>query len=106
MSAFACPANISACVAKRNDLQRRFLDTSPHGIPLSFINEGLHGGAPGGAIFPEPISQGMSWNTSLVAAIAAAIAAEVRRGETKRGSEGEKRDVIPPLYIREIGLSS
>ena len=34
-----------------------FREESRLGIPISFINEGLHGGAPGGTIFPEPIGQ-------------------------------------------------
>ena len=37
---------------------------------------GLHGGAAGGTIFPEPIAQAMSWNVSVVSKIAAVIAAE------------------------------
>jgi len=48
-----------------------------HGIPASIINEGLHGGAPGGTIFPMPINQGASWNPDLVHDIAAVIAEEV-----------------------------
>lgn len=33
-------------------------------------------GREAGTVFPEPITQAMSWNVSLVAAIAATIAAE------------------------------
>lgn len=36
------------CVVARNRLQAVFLNESLHGIPITFINEGLHGGAPGG----------------------------------------------------------
>jgi len=36
------------CVVARNRLQAAFLNESLHGIPITFINEGLHGGAPGG----------------------------------------------------------
>eukprot|EP00040_Diaphanoeca_grandis_P040838 m.262177 g.262177 ORF g.262177 m.262177 type:complete len:794 (-) comp44699_c0_seq1:67-2448(-) len=75
MSAFGC-SDIVDCINQRNTLQSLFLNQSAHGIPISFINEGLHGGAPGGTIFPEPIGQGMSWNVSMVSAIASAIAYE------------------------------
>ena len=77
MSAFKCAVNDpEGCVAQRNALQSLFLNQSAHGIPISFINEGLHGGASGGTIFPEPITQSMSWNASLVTLIGEAIAAE------------------------------
>eukprot|EP00041_Stephanoeca_diplocostata_P011307 m.184813 g.184813 ORF g.184813 m.184813 type:complete len:797 (-) comp18490_c0_seq2:182-2572(-) len=74
MSAFSCGSNMEQCVSQRNDLQRLFMNSSAHGIPISFINEGLHGGASGGTIFPEPIGQSMSWNRTLVTAITSAIA--------------------------------
>ena len=38
-------------IAARNALQEDFVRHGP-GIPVSFINEGLHGGASGGTIFP------------------------------------------------------
>ena len=75
MSAFSQHA-IADAITHRNQLQADFLNSS--GVPVSFINEGLHGGAPGGAIFPMPIGQGSSWNVSLVQSIARAIAVEAR----------------------------
>ena len=77
MSAFSCPLdNTKSCVQQRNELQQMFKSSSRLGIPISFINEGLHGGAAGGTIFPEPIGQAMSWNVSLVSKIAGVIATE------------------------------
>ena len=38
-------------ITARNALQEDFLRQGP-GIPVSFVNEGLHGGAAGGTIFP------------------------------------------------------
>ncbi len=81
MHAFACPAGkpdggIKSCVRQRNALQADFLASSK--VPVSFINEGLHGGAPGGTIFPMPVNQGAAWNVSLVRAIGQTIAAEAR----------------------------
>ena len=61
---------------RRQQPPSAFLNES--GIPISFINEGLHGGAPGGTIFPMPIAQGCSWNVSLVSKIARVIATEAR----------------------------
>ena len=77
MSAFSCPlTDTKSCVQQRNELQQMFKEESRLGIPVSFINEGLHGGAAGGTIFPEPIGQAMSWNVSLVSKIASVIATE------------------------------
>ena len=79
MSAFSCPAGpvgTKSCVQQRNELQQMFKEESRLGIPVSFINEGLHGGAAGGTIFPEPIGQAMSWNVTLVSKIASVIATE------------------------------
>eukprot|EP00980_Cylindrotheca_fusiformis_P029370 scaffold23456_cov144-Cylindrotheca_fusiformis.AAC.4 len=61
-------------VRARNELQRQALNSS--GIPISFFEEGNHGAASGGTIFPMPVGQGCSWNVSLVRSIASAIAAE------------------------------
>ena len=63
-------------IATRNKLQAEFLNAS--GLPISFINEGLHGGANGGTIFPMPVNQGAAWNKTLVHSIARVIAAESR----------------------------
>eukprot|EP00750_Incisomonas_marina_P008546 INCI15511.2.p1 GENE.INCI15511.2~~INCI15511.2.p1 ORF type:complete len:720 (+),score=138.36 INCI15511.2:139-2298(+) len=68
--------NVTAAIEQRNQMQREFLENS--NVPVAFINEGLHGGAPGGTIFPMPVSQGCSWNVSLVQSIATVIAAEAR----------------------------
>ena len=76
MSAFECHSNIKDCVRQRNDLAELFKNNSRLQLPLAFINEGLHGGAEGGTIFPMPVNQGASWNTSLVSMIARIIATE------------------------------
>jgi len=68
--------DLETSIQKRNQLQSDFLAAS--GIPISFINEGLHGGAPGGTIFPMPVNQGATWNRTLVRLIARAIAIEAR----------------------------
>jgi beta-glucosidase len=73
-----CGTNWTECLVKRNAFQKKFLEGSRLNIPVSFINEGLHGGAQGGTVFPMPVSQGASWNTTLVNSIATAIAASAR----------------------------
>ena len=67
-----------ARVQNRNALQRGCMAAQPHGIPLSFHEEGLHAGALGGTQFPEPLLTACAWNTSLATAIGAAIAYEAR----------------------------
>ena len=67
---------IKKTIAERNKMQSEFLAAT--GIPVSFINEGLHGGANGGTIFPMPVNQGNSWNRTLVSQIARVIAKEAR----------------------------
>jgi hypothetical protein len=77
MSAFpGCGSDMKKCLEERNALQKTFIDESRLSIPITYINEGLHGGAPSGTIFPMPISQAMSWNKSLVRAIATAVGTE------------------------------
>lgn len=62
----------------RNKLQQDCMNANPHGIPLSFHEEGLHAGALGGTNFPEPLLTACTWNESLASAIGAAIAFEAR----------------------------
>ena len=62
-------------IRARNDLQKRALEATK--IPLFFYAEGNHGVAvKGGTIFPMPVGQGCSWNTSLVRSINEVVATE------------------------------
>ena len=77
MSAFSCPSSKQVdCIAQRNALQTEFLNNSRLHIPVSFINEGLHGGAPGGTIFPMPVGLGSSWNVDLVREVMSVVGQE------------------------------
>eukprot|EP01052_Picozoa_sp_SAG31_P031713 SAG31_NODE_3391_length_4326_cov_6.489236_2_plen_302_part_00 len=72
-------ANAQDGPAVRNAVQRKVLETTRLKIPASFYGETTHcGGARGTTVFPMPCSQGSTWNTSLVGAIAAANALELR----------------------------
>ena len=47
--------NLTDTVARRNDLQRRIMASSAHGIPASFFNEALHSANAGGTVCePRP----------------------------------------------------
>eukprot|EP01044_Picomonas_judraskeda_P019260 COSAG03_NODE_4022_length_1718_cov_1.779494_2_plen_250_part_00 len=72
-------ANAQDGPAVRNEIQRRVMQSTRLKIPASFYGETTHcGGARGTTVFPMPCSQGASWNTTLVGAIAAANALELR----------------------------
>ncbi|KAA6300576.1 MAG: beta-glucosidase [Candidatus Ordinivivax streblomastigis] len=62
-----------------NELQRRAVEKSRLGIPILFIEEGLHGycGA-GSTTFPVPIGNASTWDTTLMYRIGRAIATETR----------------------------
>jgi beta-glucosidase len=59
-------------------LQEFFINNSRLGIPVSFVQEGLHSGAAGGTIYPMPCGMATTWNPSLVQKVHEAIAMEVR----------------------------
>ena len=62
-----------------NLIQRHAVENSRLGIPLLFIEEGLHGyqGA-GGTAFPIPIGNSSSWDTTLLHSIGRVIGSEAR----------------------------
>jgi beta-glucosidase len=68
-----------ATAALSNELQRRAIERSRLGIPVLFIEEGLHGycGA-GSTTFPVPIGNASAWDTTLMHRIGQAIATEAR----------------------------
>jgi beta-glucosidase len=79
MSAFQCKvSDMADCIKQRNELQASFMKSSRLKIPIAYINEGLHGGAPGGTVFPMPVNQGCSWNPELVHNISKVIATEAQ----------------------------
>jgi beta-glucosidase-like glycosyl hydrolase len=73
-------------VAWRDGLQAALMNASRLRVPLSFRAELLHSGAtPGAVVFPVPAALGASWNRTLARAVAAASAAEARRGGVDLG---------------------
>lgn len=76
-----------------NSLQRILTGKTRLGIPASFFAETTHsGGAPGTTVFPMPVSQGASWNVSLVEQIGAINALELR-------SSGGDQGLSPILQV-------
>lgn len=60
-----------------NTIQQWMIEDTRLGIPVLFVEEGLHGYFDG-TIFPAPIGLAATWNCSLARQTAAAIAAEAR----------------------------
>ncbi len=62
-----------------NTLQRHAVERSRLGIPILFIEEGLHGiFAKGYTVFPQAIGLASTWNPDLAQEVGSAIAAEAR----------------------------
>ncbi|GHT73563.1 glucan 1,4-alpha-glucosidase [Bacteroidia bacterium] len=65
--------------ALSNELQRRAIEKSRLGIPILFIEEGLHGYCGVGSTnFPVPLGSASSWDTTLIYNIGRVIATEAR----------------------------
>lgn len=77
----------------RNALQAACMAAQPHGIPLSFHEEGLHSGALGGTVFPEPLLTACAWNETLATAIGAALAFEARGAGVDNGWFGAQLQI-------------
>jgi beta-glucosidase len=60
-----------------NQIQAWVMENSRLGIPILFIEEGLHGFS-GGTVFPAPINLAATWDASLAQETGAAIASETR----------------------------
>lgn len=62
-----------------NQIQRRAMENSRLGIPLLFIEEGLHGyQGVGSTTFPAPLGSSSAWDTTLMNKIGKVIALEAR----------------------------
>ncbi|WP_353265497.1 glycoside hydrolase family 3 N-terminal domain-containing protein [Gemmatimonas sp.] len=82
-----------AHAARINALQRYFVDSTRLGIPLLPFEETLHGlGREGATTFPQAIGLAASWDTTLMARVAGAIATEAR-------SRGIRHSLSPVVNI-------
>lgn len=80
-----CGSNFSCIALAQNALQAAIISSSRLHIPLSFVAETLHSAINGGTIFPAPVNLGHTWNVTLVALTASAIATEARIFGIDRG---------------------
>jgi hypothetical protein len=81
-------------------VQAAFLNQSRLGIPVTFVEETLHGGMDDGTIFPMPCGMGSTWDAPLVAEIGAAIALEARAGGVDRAFSPELQVRVMRVYVR------
>ncbi len=73
------PGDARAHAERINAIQRYFVERTRLGIPLIPFEEALHGLTRGGATtFPQAIALAASWDTTIVARVAGAIARETR----------------------------
>ena len=71
-----CQNSPSCRIHVQNDLQRRMVEGTRLGIPITFTQETMTSGSHNGTSFPHPAAHGSSWNMSLVHEIAKAVAEE------------------------------
>lgn len=84
---------ITDVVARVNDIQRHFLEETRLGIPAIFFAEAVHGLVQRDAtVFPQAIGLAASFDTDLMADVAAAIAEECR-------SRGVRQVLSPVVNI-------
>lgn len=87
----AVDTNHPAATARRhaeriNAVQRHFVEQTRLGIPIIAFDEVLHGLMREGAtVFPQAIGLAATWDTALVASVAAAIAWETRHRGVRQG---------------------
>ena len=65
-------------ISFHNSQQSKVINESRLNIPAAFRQETAHSAAPGATVFPTPIAQGCSWNTTLINEIASIIAQSAR----------------------------
>ena len=90
----ASPGEAARRHAERiNTIQRFFVERTRLGIPIIPFEEALHGFVrDGGTMFPQAIALAATWDTTLMARVAAAIARETR-------SRGVRQALAPVVNI-------
>ena len=93
--------NDPACrIVVQNALQRRMVEGSRLGIPITFTQETMTSGAHNGTSFPHPAAQGSSWNMSLVHEIGKAVGSEAYYSGVDRGYSPVLQVVTDPRFGR------
>ena len=65
-------------VKDREAIQRHMVEKTRLGIPVAFVQEGLHSGAKGGTVFPVPLATASAFDTDLNRRIHQEIARDAR----------------------------
>jgi len=90
---YSAGSEVEEAAEQSNRIQRFFVEETRLGIPVIFFDEALHGLVRKDATaFPQAIALAASWDTSLVADVAQAIAMEVK-------SRGIRQILSPVLNI-------
>ena len=93
--------NDPACrIRVQNALQKEMVEGTRLGIPITFTQETMTSGAHNGTAFPHPVSQGSSWNMSLVHDIARAVGSDAFYAGVDRGYSPVLQVVTDPRYGR------
>jgi len=79
MLRYATKENVVSLAKKINAIQKYFVDSSRLGIPIIAYDEALHGLVRAGATsFPQAIGLAATWDTTLMARVATAIATQTK----------------------------
>jgi beta-glucosidase len=78
----------SSDVNASNDLQRFLITNSRLGLPVEWVQEALHGGAQGGAIFPMPLGMSATWNLGTRTRATCLRQLAINLSHTRSGREG------------------
>ena len=84
----------------QNELQRQMVEGTRLGIPITFTQETMTSGSHNGTSFPHPVSQGSSWNMTLVHEIAKAVGEEAYYSGVDRGFSPVLQVVTDPRFGR------
>jgi beta-glucosidase len=97
----ACaPLNLTCNAVQQNLLQSWVVQNSRLGIPISIVQETLHGAVGGGTIFPMPCSMGATWNAPLIQQVGSVIGLEARVVGIDRGFSPELNLATDPRFGR------
>ena len=84
----------------QNALQKKMIEGSWLGIPVTFTQETMASGSHNGTSFPHPVSQGSSWNMTLVHEIGKAVGSEAYCSGVGRGYSPVLQVCIDPRFGR------
>jgi beta-glucosidase len=84
----------------QNQLQAVLMNTTRLGIPVTIVQETLHGGLANGTVFPMPCGMGGTWDPALIGQVGSVIGLEARIGGVDRGFSPELNIATDPRFGR------